>query len=254
MHIKGRSIIIAASAALAAGVISVSVAWACTPSGYGTPASPAAPSGGPDPSGSQAPTAPSAAPTGPSAAGPTAPSTAPSAAPTPATTQSGSVDGGSVSGATGNEPARSRAPQNTAPAVPTPAPAPADPVVAPTDAAGQFAARDEGATAGVTETGGQQVFSSSQARKGGSAGQPASKGRESQVAPSEGTALSDAWSGFGSGTVDSASTAPAATSLGEEGSGSTLGVAILGLGLVGMLGALALAVAPRRRRVKASER
>jgi len=102
----------------------------------------------------------------------------------------------------------------------------------------------------VSEAAGQQVFTSSKAGKSDSAGKPASS-RESQVAPSEGTAVSDAWSGFDA--TASGSSAPAAASLGEEGSGSsTLGLAVLGLGLVGMLGAFALAV-PRRRRVKASE-
>jgi len=123
-------------------------------------------------------------------------------------------------------------------------------VAAPTAGVDQLAARDSGATAGVSEAGGQQVFTSSKAGKSDSGGKTATRD-SSRVTPSESTALSDAWSGYGSGATVSGSSTPAAASLGEEGSGSTLGLFILGLGLVGMLGAFALAV-PRRRRVKAS--
>lgn len=108
----------------------------------------------------------------------------------------------------------------------------------------QFAARENGATAGVTTQNGQAVFASSTAQK---AKKAASSGAGS-ASPSERTAVGDAWSGFSSGASAGGSATPAAASLSEGGSGSTLGLAILGLGLVGMLGTFLVLATPRLRR------
>lgn len=125
------------------------------------------------------------------------------------------------------------------PAVPATGPA------APPGTGEQFAARESGATAGVVSEGGQPVFASSSASKGKkAAGSDAGTG-----SPSERSAVGDAWSGFSSGTSAGGSRATAA-SLGEDGSKSPLGMAILGLGLVGIIGTFLVLAAPRRRRAK----
>lgn len=67
--------------------------------------------------------------------------------------------------------------------------------------------------------------------------------------PSEQSAVSDAWSGFSSQASASGGYRSPVASLGEQGASSTLGMAILGLGLVGVLGTGLLLVASRRRRV-----
>jgi len=114
----------------------------------------------------------------------------------------------------------------------------------------QFAARESGATAGVASEDGQSVFASSQAPNGksGAGSQAAGSGT-----PSESSAVGDAWSGFSSGTAAGTSSA-GATSLGEAGSGSTLGMVILGLGLAGLLGTFLVLAAPRRRRAEVGPR
>jgi hypothetical protein len=100
----------------------------------------------------------------------------------------------------------------------------------------------------VTVQNGQPVFASSAAPKGKQAAGSAGSG-----APSERSAVSDAWSGFSSGTSSAGGSGipAAASSLTENGSGSTLGIAILGLGLVGMLGTFLVLAAPRLRRAGA---
>ncbi len=245
MDRRSRSLFVAALAAVATAVVGVSVAWACVAPGFGTPSSPAAPSNDPPaPAPAETPgTTPAPAENAPAPAAPQE-----SVAPT--------ADSRTASGAVGEatapsrEPASQPAPTGGRNEAPTQAPAVSAPV--PADTGDQFAARESGETAGVASEGDQQVFSSSKAPEGKKAQGPSKAGAGS---PSEGSAVSDAWTGLGSAASPSGSTASTAASVGDEGSsGSSLGVAILALGLVGMLGALALAVAPRRRRVKASER
>lgn len=146
------------------------------------------------------------------------------------------------------------APQATAPAgrgVAQPAPAGGrSGASAPAATSDQFAARESGETAGVTNQAGQQVFASSTAANGKNpAGAQAGAG-----SPAEGSAVSDAWSGFSSGgsTANGAGSTPAAALAGEQGSGATLGLAILGLGLVGLLGTFVVLAAPRRRLAEAN--
>jgi len=109
----------------------------------------------------------------------------------------------------------------------------------------QFAARESGATAGVVNEGGQPVFASSSASKGKKAQSKSATGT-----PSERSALGDAWSGFSSGASSGGGTEAPVASLSENGSGSTLGMAILGLGLFGVLGTFLLLAASRRRRAE----
>jgi len=119
---------------------------------------------------------------------------------------------------------------------------------APVDVGDQFAARESGATAGVTEQGGQQVFAGSAAPKA----KKASGSKAGSGSPSERSAVGDAWSGFSSGSFATGGSETPAASLAEDGSGSPLGMAILGLGLVGILGTLLALAVPARRRVGAS--
>jgi len=109
----------------------------------------------------------------------------------------------------------------------------------------QFAARESGETAGVVREDGQPVFASSKASKGKKAGSDAGTG-----SLSERSAVSDAWSGFSSEASAGGSRTPATASLGQQGSGSALGMAILGLGLVGMFGTFLMLVASRRLRAE----
>jgi len=100
----------------------------------------------------------------------------------------------------------------------------------------------------VTSRDGQQVFASSTARGKNPAGAQAGAG-----SPAEASAVSDAWSGFSSGSsAASEAGAPATALAGEKGAGSTLGLAILGLGLVGVLGTFVVLAAPRRRLAQAN--
>lgn len=216
MSSRVRSVFGVALAAASVLVIGVSVAWACTGPSFGVPANPVAPTNDPP-----VPTEPE------SGIQPTAP------APSPQTgsevTSPGTVDSRSTSGAVGTSPG-TRQPVDSGSAAPA--------------AAEQFEVRESGGTAGVVEQGSQPVFSSSTASKG--------KKADSQGAgsPSERSAAGDAWSGFASAASPAGS--GAATSLGEDSSGlTTLGLAILGLGLAGVAGTLLVLAGPRRRRMGA---
>jgi hypothetical protein len=112
-----------------------------------------------------------------------------------------------------------------------------------------FSARAEGATAGVTRSGGQAVFASSLAPQGsqGSSGRADAGG-----SPSARNAVGDFWSGFGSAGRDS-SVGSASAGAAGLGPGGVPGIAVatLGLGFGGILATVAFAAA-RRRRAEAS--
>jgi len=240
MNRRGRSLFVVALVALATAVLGVSVAWACTGPDVGTPATPAAPPSSdapsPSPDGGTTTSPPPASTGGGGVAEP---------APAPALESRG-TESNSTSGS--GAPARSRG--RSQGGVTQPAPSRSGSPVGNgtgTAVAGeQFAARESGATAGVVNEGGQPVFASSSASKGKKAQSKSTTGT-----PSERSALGDAWSGFDSGASSSGSKAPVA-SLSENGSGSTLGMAILGLGVMGVLGTLLLLAASRRRRAEVS--
>lgn len=260
MHRRGRSLFLVALAALATAMVGVSVAWACTGPDYGTPSSPAAP----PPNSPPAPADPGGSTPGPS--GPSSGAGVP-AAPAPAPTVTGQGVKGTAPAQTGDRQSTSGSRRQATQPARRPARQPAGgrggatqpanrgagsgsgtsgtSVAAPNQ---QFAARESGATAGVTVQNGQSVFASSTAPKDKKAAGSDAGSRS----PSERTAVSDAWSGFRSGTPLAAGPGtPAASSLSEHGFGSTLAMAILGLGFVGMLGTFLMLAAPRLRRVVA---
>jgi len=107
-----------------------------------------------------------------------------------------------------------------------------------------FAARERGGTVGVARSGDRAVFASSTEpktkRKGGKAAPPSA---------SERSAGGDAWSGFDRAAVSPA--AAAASSPPPQQGGPNLAMAMLGLGLVGVLATVLAAAAPRHRRAAA---
>lgn len=126
-------------------------------------------------------------------------------------------------------------------------PAPATTAPSAVYGSGALAVREAGGTAGVTNTGGQHVFTSSLAPN--RAHQKAHATTHA-TAPSPSTATGDVWSGFAAPAKSSPLSAAAAYSAGgSNGSNSQLliGVLILGLGLVGMCTG-AVAVSLRRRK------
>lgn len=241
MWTRARSLpvaVVAVFAALSLMMLGASLAFACTPPNFGTPTAPPAAEAEPDPAAS-------------------APAQGAPAQPAPSSADStAAVGSGSVSGA--------RTPSVAAPQATSPAPQATDPArrgaaqpapvgggsraTAPAAPADQFATRDGGGTEGVTSQGGQQVFASSTAK----GKKPAGARAGAASAPAEGGAVSDVWSGFSSGSAASEAGAPAAALAGEKGSGATLGLAILGLGLVGVLGTFVVLAAPRRRLAEAN--
>ncbi|MDQ6805599.1 MAG: hypothetical protein M3065_11675 [Actinomycetota bacterium] len=116
----------------------------------------------------------------------------------------------------------------------------------PASPSSQFAARVQGATAGVTSRGGQSVFASSVAPK---------KSGANAASPSTRSAVADVWSGFGSsnGASPSVSSASSFSPGGSGGSGIGVGIAILGLGVAGLLGTM-LVAGLRRRRVESQDK
>ena len=218
---------------LATAMVGASLAWACTGPGFGTPSSPAPPD-----------------PPAPPGSGSAASAPAPAADPAP----SGSSGANSVSGA---EPSSGSGEQTNGversngsegserSAAPTPSPSPPAPAVgggsaAPTPsdiAAREIAARESGATEGLTSNRGQPVFASSTA--------PKPKKKAAAAAPSERSVVGDPWSGFASGSASRGSSAQ--TSLPAGQGGSTLAMDALGLGFAGVLLATLMVALPRRR-------
>ena len=225
-------------------VVVASVAWACGPSGYGVPETPAAPS---EPTGQ--PVSPPSSATGSAPAQSSVPAQGPVSA--PSESASGTTQGvGDSSPQAPQGPNRTSAPQ--APQGPgqqgagsgTSAPSPSGQA--------DINARVNGSTAGVIEQGGQSVFASSAApgqskAKGGK--DPArSSAKGTGQAASERSAAGDLWSGVTSGASSSLDSAAAVggQSNGLSG-GMVAGIAILGLGLVGITGGALLVTARRRR-------
>lgn len=221
-------------------MVGAGLAWACTPSGFGTPATPGStPTSTPAPpvadvGGSPAATAPGVA--APVAVGVNTTSPANSAPATRAT--SGATRAGSHAVASPRTPASTRIPASTrAPASST----------APSS---QFAARAHGATAGVARHGSQVVFAQSAApvvkargKTKGASRTPAAPARAQVPAQS---AIGDLWSGVGTPTSPlSAAEASAGGGSGGLGSGVVLALALLGVGVVG-LGAFGATTARRR--------
>lgn len=103
----------------------------------------------------------------------------------------------------------------------------------------QFAARVQGATAGVTSQRGHAVFASSVAKKSGA----------HAASPSTRSAAGDVWSGIGSGNASPSVSAASAFSSGPGGGsgGIGAGMAILGIGVIGVFGTFLVAAARRRR-------
>ena len=234
---RSRAGFLALLGTMSASVMLVAgVAWACGPSGFGVPEAPPVP-----PSATGQPAGP------PTSATPTSPQASPPAPVNidigPAESAAGTTRGVDA-GRTGSQSPRAQAPaqgQSTAPA-----------------SAGQadITARVEGSTAGVRQQGRQSVFASSTAPAASKADRGKSKAsspaRSSTPAVSERSAAGDLWSGVTSrgGNPSLASAAAMGGQSDGLSGGAVAGIAVLGLGLVGIAGG-ALATAGRRRRAGA---
>lgn len=274
MQGRTRLLTIAVLSLLATALVGASLAWACTAPDYGTPSSPSPP---PSPPASSSPAGGSSGTAqgtpvftgGGSGSAGAAPSTSGAAGAVTGSTSGASHAGTSApspaprratsprhpgSGASSSRPVATR-PAGTSGSGAPPAAVSARPAA--TYGASALHARESGATAGVTHgPDGQPVFSSSTAPKGKAAGKrhatPAA--RAHSPAPSARSATGDLWSGVASPSRPSfsATAAPASAGAGGGvGSGVLVGSAILGLGLVGLLGAAFVVGEQRRRRVKA---
>lgn len=112
-------------------------------------------------------------------------------------------------------------------------------------------------TEGVIRTAGTTAFAGSVTRQDrvaaatkAKAKSKAKAGSPAQADPAPGTATADLWSGFASAKNPSLmpSTGNSGVPAGGTGSGATLGLALLGLGMVALLGLAGLTAASRRRR------
>ena len=221
------------------GTVSVPVmiagmAWACGPSGYGTPESPSVPNTN---------TAAPVAPTSPSAPTSAAPTSSP--APTSVAPQNGSATTQGIQ-SSGRTTPQAPSANRTAPRTSVPTPA----------ARADLNARINGDTAGVVTQRGQTVFRSSTAPR--AAKKPArAKGtpRPAKTTPavSERAATGDLWGGLASSDANLASAAALSNDGGGMSTGLVATLALLGLGLAGLTGG-ALATAGRRRKAGAAKR
>jgi len=115
--------------------------------------------------------------------------------------------------------------------------------------AGSFAQRESGATVGTTSRGGQAVFGSSAPAKGKSAATTKAASKPATSTPSTRSAGGDLWSGFKPSSRSSVFAAEASAQPSGNG-GVTAALALLGLGLAGIAGAMSF-VLLRSRRAKA---
>lgn len=228
----------------AAGVAVAGMAWACGPSGYGVPETPAAP-----PASTAQPT-PQQNPVRTPAPSETSGTVRAPAAPSPVETGSATArsvretaavgGGGAGGGARSVLPPATNRDGNFRGGTSTPS-----------GSSGQsdINARVQGATAGVVRSGDQSVFASSTAPRSAKAKSGKAAKRDSDARASESTAASEGWSGVTSTAKPSLSSAAA---MGEESGdgldgGLIAGIAILALGLVGITGGAVVAAARRRR-------
>ena len=229
MHRRARTFSFAVLSVVAVTVVGAGLAWACTPSGFGTPATPTStpPTVAPPPAGG-----PAVAPPAPNVAAPVDTSGSSATGSTSGANDSVRVDVAPRSGAT---------PQAPAAAAPSP-----------------FQVRVNGSTAGVSRQGSQVVFSSSKApakaaakpKKAKTAAKPAAK-----AAVSPRTATADLWSGLAASSSSPISAAEASSGKsGGLGSGVILGLAIVGLGIAGLAGAFVVTTSRRRAASKANTR
>ena len=242
MFRRTRVGVLAVIGVLSAPVVVAGMAWACGPSGYGTPEAPPAP-----PLSSGQPTAPSTAP----AAVP-APSAAPQASAPAAGVNQGSATTRGIRSSGSQSP---RTPARQAPTVGNTAPS--SPGQAGSPGQADINARVNGATAGVTSQRGQRVFTSSTAprasqpsRAKSKADSPAKAKSTTAPAVSQRSATGDLWGAVsGSGANPSLASAAGGNDGGLSG-GLVAAIAILGLALTGIVGG-ALATAGQRRRAAA---
>ena len=241
---RTRTGVLGLVAMMTAPVAVAGIAWACGPSGYGVPETPAAPP--PSTAQPQQQPAPTVRPPAPSEA--SGPARAPAA---PSPTESGSatarsrretaaVGGGGAGGGSravlppaSGQNGSLRGGTSTPPA---------------SSGQADINARVQGATAGVVRQGQQSVFASSATGSSKAKGARSSAAR-SDAAASESSAASEGWSGVTSTANPSLSSAAA---IGEESGGGlngglVAGISILALGLVGIAGSAVLAASRRRR-------
>ena len=241
MRNRRRYISVAIFASLAT-VVGATLSWACTPSTFGTPATPAAP---------PTPSPPQATP-GPGIGGGVGGSATPAPAPvavgvntleSPALSTSGA---GSTSGAQGGT-RNTAAPRTNAPTAqqgfaPRRSAQRTGATANSGTATANFAQRAEGGTVGTTSRGGQAVFARSAPKK-------KAKGSSESRAVSSRSAAGDLWSGFKPGERSSVFSAQASAA-GQDGglSGTaTAALAMLGLGLAGAAGTTGFLVLRGRR-------
>jgi len=243
---RARVISIAVFSGLATIVAGASLTWACTGPTFGTPSAPSNP-----PTSTPDVSSPGSA-AGPTTQVPATSSPGPVAAnPSPSTGSSGA---GSTSGARGPLKATGRAPAtNGAPAQgfvrrgTTAAPSSGVANSQSGLARSQFAQRADGATAGVTASGGQRVFASPAAK---ARARVASKA--ARTTPSARSASGDLWNGFKPKTRASVFAAEAAGASQGSGGPMTAALVVLGLGLVGLVGSASVLGLRRRRAASAT--
>ena len=230
-------------ATMTAPVAVAGLAWACGPSGYGVPETPAAP-----PASTAQPAPSTVRPPAPSEA--SAPAQAPAAS-APAETGSATTRSVRETAAVGRGGGGGER-GSTAPQRPSQLGGAVTGTAPRSSTQADIRARVHGSTAGVVQQGRQSVFASSTAPAASKADRGKGKARSSASgapAVSEGTASSEGWSGVTS-TGASPSLESAAAAEGDSGglsSGVVMAViALLGLGLAGITGA-ALVTGRRRR-------
>lgn len=236
MNGRRRSLSVAVLSVLAMAVVGVSLSWACTNPGFGTPSAPPPPAAS-EPSGGGNTAAAPAGSTAPAKVTDTG--TSPSSSPTSST--SGAVDSraNTVNRVESRQVADGGAGRSGS-GVPA----------APSVGRESIAARERGATAGVDNSGKQPVFASSQTPQ---AKPPKAKQAARAAAPSlsQRSATSELWSAFEPAT-SSVRASEAQASLPGRDDGRRLAIALFGLGFVGILGTLAAVAASRRRWAQAS--
>ena len=227
MNSRNRMGVLALVGALSVPVVVAAVAWACSPSGYGTPESPPPPPTStvqPTPSTTSAPQAVAQPPASPVQVQVNTPGTA--------TNTTGSVIRAPKK--VGSDPARTVAPGRSV-----------------NTGAANLTARLNGATAGVVKQGSQKVFASSAPPRRAAARSEKSAARtparKAAPAISERTATSDLWSAVTGSNPSLASAASSADTGGGLSGLALAGIAMLGLTLAAIAGGALVSVGSRRR-------
>ena len=227
MNSRNRTGVLTLVGALSVPVVVAAVAWACSPSGYGTPESPPAP-----PTSTVQPTPSTTSAPQPVAQAPATPVQIEVSTPGSDTNTTGSVIRSAPK--QGSNPARTVAPRPNV-----------------NSGAADLTARLNGATAGVVKQGSQRVFASSASPRKSAARSEKSAARRpagsAAPAASERTATSDLWSAVTGSNPSLASAASSADTGGGLSGLALAGIAMLGLTLAAIAGGALVSAGSRRR-------